>query len=140
MTDLPSNPECNPCLRCGACCAYFRCSFYWGEADDVTPGGVPVVFTEDMTAFRRAMQGTDAKYPRCVCLLGEIGCAARCAIYDRRSTVCRSFVPSHFEGRPNPECDKARAAHGLPPLTAEDWLPSGTKPRRPSRPRRRRAA
>ncbi|MDX1269447.1 MAG: YkgJ family cysteine cluster protein, partial [Oceanisphaera sp.] len=21
----------NPCLTCGACCAFFRVSFYWGE-------------------------------------------------------------------------------------------------------------
>ncbi|MEG6657786.1 YkgJ family cysteine cluster protein, partial [Pseudomonas aeruginosa] len=21
----------NPCLTCGACCAHFRVSFYWGE-------------------------------------------------------------------------------------------------------------
>lgn len=27
----------NPCLSCRACCAFFRVSFYWAEADD---GGV----------------------------------------------------------------------------------------------------
>ncbi|HBP8873638.1 TPA: YkgJ family cysteine cluster protein, partial [Escherichia coli] len=27
-----NNP--NPCMRCGACCAFFRVSFYWAEADD----------------------------------------------------------------------------------------------------------
>lgn len=140
MTDLPSDPAGNPCLRCGACCAYFRCSFYWGEADDVTPYGVPVQFTEDITPFRRAMRGTDAKAPRCICLLGEIGHSARCAIYERRSTVCRAFLPSFADGRPNPDCDKARAAHGLVPLTAEDWKPSGDKPRQPTKPRRPRAA
>ena len=32
----------HPCLSCGACCAHFRASFYWAEADDQTPGGVPV--------------------------------------------------------------------------------------------------
>ncbi|EAX0008081.1 YkgJ family cysteine cluster protein, partial [Salmonella enterica] len=21
----------NPCMTCGACCAYFRVSFYWAE-------------------------------------------------------------------------------------------------------------
>ncbi|OZZ73507.1 zinc/iron-chelating domain-containing protein, partial [Klebsiella pneumoniae] len=24
--------EINPCMTCGACCAYFRVSFYWAEA------------------------------------------------------------------------------------------------------------
>ena len=23
----------NPCITCGACCAYFRASFYWTEAE-----------------------------------------------------------------------------------------------------------
>ncbi|MEG0249014.1 MAG: YkgJ family cysteine cluster protein, partial [Pseudomonas sp.] len=23
--------EYNPCLDCGACCGYFRVSFFWGE-------------------------------------------------------------------------------------------------------------
>ncbi|EMK5322830.1 YkgJ family cysteine cluster protein, partial [Escherichia coli] len=22
----------NPCMTCGACCAFFRVSFYWAEA------------------------------------------------------------------------------------------------------------
>ncbi|EEX7666747.1 YkgJ family cysteine cluster protein, partial [Escherichia coli] len=26
-----NNP--NPCMTCGACCAFFRVSFYWAEAD-----------------------------------------------------------------------------------------------------------
>ncbi len=29
------HPE-NPCINCGACCAYFRVSFYWAES---TEGG-----------------------------------------------------------------------------------------------------
>jgi hypothetical protein len=28
--DMPTN-ESNPCLNCGACCNYFRISFYHGE-------------------------------------------------------------------------------------------------------------
>ena len=28
----------NPCLSCGACCAFYRASFYWSEAAGVTPG------------------------------------------------------------------------------------------------------
>ncbi|EKJ0223351.1 YkgJ family cysteine cluster protein, partial [Escherichia coli] len=27
-----SNP--NPCMACGACCAFFRVSFYWAKVDD----------------------------------------------------------------------------------------------------------
>jgi len=61
---LRQNVIANPCLRCGACCAYFRASFYWGEADDTAPNGVPVELTEDLTAFRRVMIGTNGKEPR----------------------------------------------------------------------------
>lgn len=30
-----------PCLDCGACCATFRVSFYWTEADASLGGTVP---------------------------------------------------------------------------------------------------
>ena len=26
----------NPCMTCGACCAFFRVSFYWAEANGET--------------------------------------------------------------------------------------------------------
>ncbi|ENO4720751.1 YkgJ family cysteine cluster protein, partial [Escherichia coli] len=41
-----SNP--NPCMTCGACCAFFRVSFYWAEADDAG-GNVPVSLTEQIS-------------------------------------------------------------------------------------------
>lgn len=44
MSDL------NPCMSCGACCAYFRVSFYWAEADDAG-GSVPAQLTEPVTPF-----------------------------------------------------------------------------------------
>ncbi len=42
--------EINPCMTCGACCAYFRVSFYWAEADDAG-GLVPSALTEPLTPF-----------------------------------------------------------------------------------------
>lgn len=111
----------NPCLRCGACCAYYRASFYWREASDVTPGGVPIELTQDLTDFRLVMKGTNRKAPRCVALVGTIGQRVYCAIYDRRATPCRAFAPSYSDGQPHERCDRARAAHGLPPLTMQDW-------------------
>ena len=42
--------EINPCMTCGACCAYFRVSFYWAEADDAG-GPVPSALTEPLTPF-----------------------------------------------------------------------------------------
>src|SRR5690606_12667348 len=31
----------SPCLDCGACCAYYRVSFHWSEADPATGGETP---------------------------------------------------------------------------------------------------
>ena len=138
MDDLPNNKRQNPCLGCGACCAHYRCSFYWREADDATPGGVPVELTEDVTRFRRAMRGTNQNEPRCIALVGTIGKTAHCTIYERRSTTCRKFVPSYYEGQSEIECDKARLRHGLPALQPQDWAPEQDDKERPTRPRRPR--
>ncbi|EFI5874754.1 YkgJ family cysteine cluster protein, partial [Escherichia coli] len=55
-----NNP--NPCMTCGACCAFFRVSFYWAEADDAG-GKVPVSLTEQISPFHRCMRGTSQKNP-----------------------------------------------------------------------------
>jgi Fe-S-cluster containining protein len=115
----------NPCLECGACCAFFRATFYWAEADDATPGGVPVELTRHLTGSLRVMKGTDRMPPRCVALLGTIGTSVRCTIHERRSTTCREFEPSWRSAEANPCCDRARACHGMPPL-----LPRGRRPRK----------
>lgn len=52
--------EINPCMTCGACCAYFRVSFYWAEADDAG-GLVPSALTEPLTPFLRCMSGTNQR-------------------------------------------------------------------------------
>lgn len=111
----------HPCLRCGACCAYYRASFYWAEADDATPGGVPVSLTAQLTPHLRVMRGTDQPKPRCIALQGEIGQQVYCSIHLQRASVCRDYPPSYEDGSPNPRCDQARAAHGLAALTAADW-------------------
>lgn len=109
----------NPCTHCGACCATFRVSFYWAEADDAPGGSVPVALTEPLNAFLRCMRGTNHKAPRCVSLSGDIP-GARCEIYDLRSSTCREIEPFLADGRPDPKCQRARAAHGLAAL-----LPAG---------------
>lgn len=62
------------------------------------------------------MIGTDRKPPRCTSLAGEVGSTVQCTIYDKRSSTCREFEASWENGEQNPDCDKARAAYGLPPL------------------------
>lgn len=67
---------------------------------------------------RVAMIGTDQKPARCCSLEGEVGQGTRCTIYDQRSSVCREFESSWYEGVHNADCDAARATFGLAPLEA----------------------
>ncbi len=129
MSRLPVDAR-HPCLACGACCAYFRVSFYWSEADDATPGGVPAALTARLTPHLRVMRGTEGRAPRCVALDGVIGVETRCLIHPQRPGACRDFAPSYEDGQPNPRCDAARAAYGLSPLRPDDWgrRPDGEPP------------
>jgi Fe-S-cluster containining protein len=127
----------HPCRTCGACCASFRVSFYWGEQ-------VPEALTQRLTPLMVAMRGTNQPAPRCVALDGAIGGTSTCTIYGERPSPCRDFGASLEFGEPNERCDAARLRHGLPALTAADWIPSiapsADPPSRPSRPRRPRSA
>ncbi len=109
----------NPCLQCGACCAYYRASFYWAEANDLY--GVPPELTEKLNDFYIVMKGTNRPRPYCSALNGQIGAQVFCSIYERRASVCRDFVPAWENGQPNDRCDKARAAWSLPPLVPGTW-------------------
>jgi len=126
----------NPCLSCGACCAWFRVSFYWRECDDQCPGGVPAGLTEDLGPFRRVMKGTGRIPPRCIALEGEVGTSVYCSIYARRPGICREVEASYATGRPSEQCDKARLAFGMLPLTPDAWRspddePAPTQPETP---------
>ncbi len=110
----------HPCLSCGACCAAYRVSFHWSEAEAELGGQVPVALTEVLDAHQRCMRGTWAKQPRCVALGGTIGESVACTIYEHRPSVCRELSMAWEHGEPSPQCDKARIAHGLAPLTPED--------------------
>ena len=111
----------HPCLSCGACCAYFRVSFHWSEADPEQGGQVPIALTEPLRNHERAMRGTSQAHPRCIALDARIGEYSRCSIHDRRPSVCAQ-VPASWEfGQASAQCDKARLAHGLPALTPADW-------------------
>lgn len=96
------------CQQCGACCVTYRVAFYWAEADDAPGGHVPVAFTETLRPNVRCMQGTSATKPRCVALNGDVGRQVGCSIYEQRPTPCREVMPG------DPQCLRARQAHGLP--------------------------
>lgn len=107
--------EANPCLTCGACCAFFRVSFFWGECQSAG-GSVPDELVVQINPHFVAMRGTEHKPARCHQLLGEVGCGVRCGMYEQRSSSCREFEASWENGVHNPRCDDARRAHGLPAL------------------------
>ena len=112
----------HPCLTCGACCAFFRVSFHWSEADPALGGTIPFELTEPLRIHERAMRGTSQANPRCIALDAEIGCNSRCTIHDRRPSVC-ALVPASWEfGAASAQCDKARVAHGLPVLLPANWI------------------
>lgn len=121
----------HPCLSCGACCAYFRVGFHWSEADPALGGRVPFELTEPLRTHERAMRGTSQAHPRCIALDAEIGRHSRCSIHDRRPSVCAQ-VPASLEfGERSPQCDRSRAAHGLPALNEADWIGVGEDERNP---------
>lgn len=95
------------CQACGACCATFRVSFYWAEADDAPCGTVPVELTQPVSPTLRCMVGTGVKPVRCVALEGELGRHVACRIHPLRSSTCREVQVG------DEQCRKARAQRGL---------------------------
>ncbi len=95
------------CQRCGACCAVFRVSFYWAEADDAPGGTVPVALTRQVSPQLRCMAGTEATPVRCIALQGEPGRDVACGIYAQRSSTCRSVMPG------DAQCLRAREKLGF---------------------------
>lgn len=111
----------NPCITCGACCAFFRVSFYWQETDD-NMGEVPKDMTEPLNTFRQCMKGTNQLRPRCIALDGEIGHTVLCNIYTKRPSVCREFGVQWEDGwlyisaDDFQRCTIARTKWGLAPI------------------------
>jgi Fe-S-cluster containining protein len=76
----------------------------------------PAELTLRLTPHHAAMRGTEHAPRRCVALDGEIGKRVRCTIHPLRPSPCREFAASWSGGVHHERCDRARAAHGLPPL------------------------
>ena len=106
LSQLPTQ---DACLSCGACCAFFRVSFYWAEGLHM-----PEHYTEPVTAVYSCMAGTSQPQPRCVALAGEIGRQVSCGMYEARSSSCKEVQIA------DAQCNKARAAYGMIPFTALD--------------------
>jgi hypothetical protein len=125
---IADDPSANPCISCGACCAYYRVSFYCGELEDGSGGTVPAALTTQVAPMISCMKGTETGHGRCVALVGELGRPGiACRIYERRPSTCREFDNWLPDGTPNPECQRLRARLGLPalaPLQPADATPS----------------
>lgn len=83
---------------------------------------MPVELTEKLDLHRLAMRYSDTAARRCIALEGTVGEATHCCIYAQRPSVCREVQPSWENGAVSAQCDKARLAHGMPVLTAQDWI------------------
>jgi Fe-S-cluster containining protein len=81
------------------------------ERDD-SGGTVPLGLTEEVNGTTARMRGTDHWPPRCAALTGTVGVSVGCGIYEWRPSPCREFS----EGSDG--CDRARARHGLPPVSS----------------------
>lgn len=100
----------DPCQHCGACCASFRVSFYWGETQAHPLGTVPVTLTQKVNDTYVCMKGTEINPVRCIALQGEVGVGVHCQIYSKRASTCREFNVG------SSACQQARAKHGLPAI------------------------
>jgi len=114
----PASVTSSLCQACGVCCSYYRVSFYWGETTASGYGSVPVELTRKLTPHHVAMTGTDITPARCIALEGAVGKSVTCSIYSSRPTPCREFKLSMEDGVPNPNCDKARMAYGIPAISS----------------------
>jgi uncharacterized protein len=97
----------NICRQCGACCAFFRVSFYWAEASQ---RGLPDSCLEQLDRHRATLAGTNRPAPRCCALEGEVGKQVTCLVYAARPSPCRDVQPG------DDQCNKARARYGLPAI------------------------
>jgi uncharacterized protein len=98
------------CQSCGACCAHFRVSFYWGESDAAHGGTVPARLTIPINAIYIAMRGTDRHPSHCIALAGKVGEEVSCSIYEQRSSTCKEVMAG------DEQCNKARQAYNLNPI------------------------
>lgn len=104
--DAAADP--GPCQSCGACCAAYRVSFYWAEAEAL---GLPAHLVRQRDPWQACLAGTErpAPHTRCQALDGEIGVRVSCSVYAARPEPCRQVSVG------DDQCRRARSMHGLGP-------------------------
>ncbi len=98
----------NVCIKCGACCATYRVSFYWAEVETT---GLDETLTEPLNAWYSCMRGTHSATPHCIALQGKVGESVTCAVYAQRLSPCREVQVG------DDKCLGARAHYGLEAVT-----------------------
>lgn len=99
-----------PCQSCGACCSFFKISFY-----DKINQQVPAELKVRKNIETSAMKGADKFKGKCIAFSGKIGEDCACTIYPNRPNVCREFPVYLRDGSQNPKCYRARKYYGLTP-------------------------
>jgi len=89
------------CRSCGACCAYSREWPRFSTESDAALARIPPALVDDGNNRMRCHGD------RCAALVGTVGQATSCAIYDLRPDVCRACEPG------GEACRMARQKFGL---------------------------
>jgi Fe-S-cluster containining protein len=112
------------CRACGACCAYSAEWPRFSLEDDATLARIPDRYVHPDHNGMRCIGD------RCAALVGEVGTATTCAVYDVRPEVCRACTIG------DDACTMARQRFGLERLADDDarrqvagmdWLPAETR-------------
>ena len=103
-TRLPDSAS--PCRTCGACCSFALDWPRFTTEEDADLDRIPgSLIAADLSGMR-------CNGNRCSALVGEVGVATACAVYDARPHVCRACVPG------DEACGIARSRFGLSKLAA----------------------
>lgn len=89
------------CQSCGACCAYSQDWPRFSTEDEAELDRIPPALVAD------SLGGMKCSGDRCAALVGEIGVATACSIYEVRPHVCRACEPG------DEACLMARGKFGL---------------------------
>ena len=89
------------CQSCGACCSFSAEWPRFSLEDEVEIGRIPRALVDDVRGRMRCNGN------RCGALVGTVGVATSCAVYDRRPDVCKACMPG------DDACRTARQHFGL---------------------------
>jgi Fe-S-cluster containining protein len=102
LADIPD------CQSCGACCSFSREWPRFTLETDAEIARIPAEFMNETTSRMRCVGD------RCTALIGKIGVATSCSIYDIRPDVCRACEPG------DDACRMARIHFGMEPISPGD--------------------